>query len=118
MRALDPEVVDVIWAGIGPLIPVREVHHPLGCHRQRASDRDCFQVMLVRLVTGCSWEDAERLCGGVVSDTTARERREEWMKLGVFNAIANEAICGYDKVIGLDLRRRRQRQLAQRPLRR
>jgi transposase len=39
MRALDPEVVDVIWAGIEPLIPVREVHHPLGCHRQRASDR-------------------------------------------------------------------------------
>jgi hypothetical protein len=59
--------------------------------------------MLVRLVTGCSWEDSERLCGGVVSDTTARERRDEWMKLGVFNAIANEAISGYDKVIGLDL---------------
>jgi transposase len=102
MRALDLEVVDVIWAGIEPLVPVCEVHYPLGCHRQRASDRDCFQLMLVRLVTGRSWEDAERLCGGVVSDTTARERRDEWMKLGVFNAIANEAICGYDKVIGLD----------------
>ena len=56
MRALDPKVVTVIWSGIEPLIPIREVHHPLGCHRQRASDRDCFQVMLVRLVTGCSWE--------------------------------------------------------------
>ena len=39
-------------------------HHPLGCHRPTKSDRDCFEVMLVRLVTGCSWEDAERLAGG------------------------------------------------------
>ena len=103
MRALDPKVVTVIWSGIEPLIPIREVHHPLGCHRQRASDRDCFQVMLVRLVTGCSWEDAERLTGCVVSDTTARERRDEWIAAGVFDAIANEAISGYDRVIGLDL---------------
>jgi transposase len=103
MRALDPEVVDAIWAGIEPLIPEREVHHPLGCHRQRCSDRACFQVMLVRLATGCSWEDAERLTGRVVSDTTARERRDEWIEAGVFDAIANEAIFGYDKVIGLDL---------------
>jgi len=59
--------------------------------------------MLVRLVTGCSWEDAERLTGGVVSDTTARERRDEWIEAGVFGAIAFEAINGYDKIIGLDL---------------
>ena len=103
MRAFDPEIKDTIWQAIEPLVPVPVDSHPLGCHRPRASDRDCFEVMLVRLVTGCSWEDSERLCGGVVSDTTARERRDEWMKLGVFNAIANEAISGYDKVIGLDL---------------
>jgi len=103
MRALDPEVVDAIWAGIEPLIPERDVHHPLGCHRHRSPDRACFQVMLVRLATGCSWEDAERLTNKVVSDTTARERRDEWIAAGVFDAIANEAISGYEKVIGLDL---------------
>jgi len=103
MRALDPEVVDAIWAGIEPLIPDRTVSHPLGCHRRRAADRDCFQVMLVRLVTGCSWEDAERLCGAVVSDTTVRERRDEWIAAGVFDEIANVAIAGYDRIIGLDL---------------
>jgi hypothetical protein len=59
--------------------------------------------MLVRLVTGCSWEDAERLTGAVVSDTTARERRDEWIAAGVLDAIANEAIAGYDRIIGLDL---------------
>jgi len=77
--------------------------HPLGCHRHRKFDRDCFEVMLVRLVTGCSWEDAERLCGNKVSDTTVRERRDEWIAAGVFDAIANEAIFGYDRIIGLDL---------------
>ncbi len=71
MRAFDPEVVNALWSAIEPLIPVRSDHHPLGCHRPRKSDRDCFEVMLVRLVTGCSWVDAERLTKGVVSDTTA-----------------------------------------------
>jgi len=103
MRALDPEVGDAIWAAIEPLLPKRFDTHPLGCHRPRASDRACFNVMLVRLATGCSWEDAERLTGRVVSDTTARERRDEWVEAGVFDAIVAEALCGYDKIIGLDL---------------
>ena len=103
MRALDPEVFDAVWAAVEPLVPVREVSHPLGCHRRRAADRDCFRVMVVRLVTGCSWEDAERLCGNVVSDTTARERRDEWLAAGLNERIVAEAVAAYDKVIGLDL---------------
>jgi transposase len=103
MRALDPEVFDAVWAAIGPLVPVPVETHPLGCHRRRCSDRDCFEVMLVRLVTGCSWEDAERLCGNKVSDTTVRERRDEWIAEGVFDAIAAQALGAYDRVIGLDL---------------
>src|SRR6266540_1341627 len=103
MRALDPEVFDAVWAGIEPLVPVPVEIHPLGCHRPRSSDRDCFEVMLVRLATGCSREDAERLCGDKVSDTTVRHRRDEWLAAGVFERIANEAIAAYDRVIGLDL---------------
>lgn len=102
MRALDPEVKAIVWQAVEPLVPVPVDNHPLGCHRQRKSDRDCFEVMLVRLVTGCSFEDAERLCGNVVSDTTVRSRRNEWIEAGLFEAIANEAICAYDKIIGLD----------------
>ena len=103
MRALDPEVLDAVWAAIEPLVPPVVDGHPLGCHRPRSSDRDCFEVMLVRLVTGCSWEDAERLCANKVSDTTVRHRRDEWIAAGVFKAIAAEAISAYDRVIGLDL---------------
>ena len=103
MRALDPEVVDTVWAAVEAKIPPHPENHPLGCHRPRASDRDCFEVILVRLVTGCSWEDAERLCAKKVSDTTARARRDEWIEAGIFSALVAEAIAAYDKIIGLDL---------------
>ena len=103
IRALDPEVKDAIWAAFEPRIPVPIDNHPLRCHRARASDKDCFEVIVVRLATGCSWEDAERLTGNKVSDTTARARRDEWIAAGVFAALSEEALCGYNKVIGLDL---------------
>jgi len=103
MRALDPEVMDILWAAFEPLIPVRVDDHPLGCHRPRASDRDCFAVMVVRLSTGCSWEDAERLCGNRVSDTTVRQRRDEWITAEVFDTLTEETVRAYDRVIGLDL---------------
>ena len=101
MRALDPEVFDAVWAAIEPLVPVPVDEHPLGCHRPRCSDQDCFSVMLVRLSTGCSWQDAERLCGNKVSDTTVRQRRDEWVAAGVFDTLVNEAIAGFDRIVGL-----------------
>jgi hypothetical protein len=58
--------------------------------------------MLVRLVTGCGWQDAERLCGNKVSDTTVRSRRDEWQRAGIFDRLADRAIEGYDRIIGLD----------------
>lgn len=39
MRALDPEVVDAVFEAVAAVLPVREVAHPLGYHRQRISDR-------------------------------------------------------------------------------
>ncbi|HVA43042.1 MAG TPA: hypothetical protein VNF50_06125 [Acidimicrobiales bacterium] len=39
----------------------------------------------------------------MVSDTTVRDRRDEWITAGVFDAIVAEAIGGYDRIIGLDL---------------
>ncbi len=58
--------------------------------------------MLVRLATGCSWEDAERLMGNKVSDTTM-PRRDEWIDAGSSTALEDEAQRAYDKIIGLDL---------------
>ena len=103
MRALDPEVMDAMWEAAEPLVPVRGGGHPLGCHRPRISDRVCFEGIVIRLVTGCSWVTAERLLGGAVSDTTLRARRDEWVAAGVFDALAAEALAAYDRIVGLDL---------------
>jgi transposase len=62
----------------------------------------CFEGVLIRLVTGCAWVDVERLLGGAVSDTTLRGRRDEWVAAGVFEALANEALAAYDRIVGLD----------------
>ena len=103
MRALEPEVTNAVWAAIEALIPKREDNHPLGCHRPRIPDRICFRGILIRLVTGCSWQDTEQLLDRAVSDTTLRARRDEWIQAGVFDLIEAEALAAYDRVVGLDL---------------
>ncbi len=102
MLALSPRVVDAVWSAVEPLLPCRSAtNHPLGCHRPRIPDRVCFEAILFRLVTGCSWDVAGRLGKG--SETTLRNRRDEWIDAGVFDRLVEEALCGYDKIIGLDL---------------
>ncbi|MCY3786688.1 MAG: IS5 family transposase, partial [bacterium] len=103
MRALDSEVVDAVWAAVEPRVPVPVDDHPTGGHRPRIADRVCFQGLLIRLVTGCSWVTAERLLGQQVSDTTLRARRDEWVAAGVFDELAAEAVEAYDRIVGLDL---------------
>ena len=99
---MDPRVADAVWKAIEGHLPPRPPDtHPLGCHRPRIPDRDCFTGILVRLVTGCSWDVAARLTPA--SETTLRDRRTEWLKAGVFDKLVEEAIAGYDRIIGLDL---------------
>ena len=91
MLALDPAVVDAIWQSFAAYLPERvESAHPLGCHRPRISDRDCFEAIFFRLVTGCSWDVAGRLGKG--GETTLRRRRDEWVAAGAFYHLVEEAI--------------------------
>jgi len=102
MLALSPLVVEAVWQAFASHLPKRkEKAHPLGCHRPRVPDRDCFEAILFRLVTGCSWDVAGRLGKG--SETTLRRRRDEWMAAGAFELLVTEALDGYDRVIGFDL---------------
>ena len=85
MLAMDPRVADAVWTAIQGHLPPRPPDtHPLGCHRPRIPDRDCFDGILARLVTGCSWDVAARLCKA--SETTLRARRTEWLVAGVFDS--------------------------------
>lgn len=103
MRALEREVVEVLWQGFEPLLPAPDRSHPLGCHWPRASNRLCFRGILIRLVTGASWVDIEAILDHEVSDTTLRARRDEWIAAGVFDRLQAEAIAAFDKIITLDL---------------
>ena len=102
MRALDPRVVDAVWAAVAGLLPPPPVdEHPLGCHRPRIDDKTCFTGILIRLALGCSWVDAGRLVG--VGQATLRRRRDEWIEAQVFDLLADEAIAAYDRICELDL---------------
>jgi transposase len=101
MLALHPRVVDALWVAVEPRLPVVVDDHPLGCHRGRLDDRACFEAILFRLVTGCSWDVAGRLGKG--SETTLRRRRDEWLAAGVFDGLVDETLEGYDRIIGFDL---------------
>jgi len=102
MLALEPRVVEAVWQAIKPRLPDRVAPlHPLGCHRPRVADRQCFVGILTRLVTGCSWDVAGRLSG--VGETTLRRRRDEWLAGGVFDGLVDESLAGYDRIVGLDL---------------
>lgn len=102
MLALSPRVVEPLFEQFQALIPPRPPDtHPRGGHRRRIPDRICFQGILVRLVTGCSWDVAARLVG--VGETTLRRRRDEWVRAGVFGRLAELALGAYDRVVGLDL---------------
>ena len=102
-RAMDPEVIDVIWATIEPILPPPDDSHPLGCHNPRVPDRVCFWGILIRLVTGSSWTDIEAILDYAVSDTTLRARRDQWIDAGVFDRLETEARAGYDRILELDL---------------
>ena len=102
MLALELRVVDAVWAAVEPQIPGREeAFHPLGCHRPRIPDRDVFEGILFRLVTGCSWDVAGRLGKG--GETVLRTRFNGWNADGVFERVVAEALAGYDRVVGIDL---------------
>ncbi len=101
MLAVHPRVVDIIWQAVQPRLPEVIDEHPLGCHRPRRDDRECFEAILFRLVTGCSWDVAGRLGKG--SETTLRRRRDQWWEAGVFDGLVDETLAGYDRLIGFDL---------------
>jgi len=76
------------------------VEHPLGCHKSRIPDRVVFEKLLQVLVFGCAyWRIADEEC----SESTLRRRRDEWIDLGVMEALREMALTAYDRSIGLEL---------------
>jgi transposase len=82
------------------LLPPHVDEHPLGCHRPRIDDAVVFDKLIEALVFDAGYE---RIADAGCSATTMRRRRDEWIRLGIFDALRLAALDAYDKMIGLDL---------------
>ena len=103
MPALPSWLIEPLWDQFATLLPPRTTYvatHPWGCHRRRIADRIVFDKLIQVLRFGCSYEAiADTTC----SATTLRTRRDEWIELGVFGALAHIAAEAYDRIVGLVL---------------
>ena len=99
MPALPPYIIEPIWQQFAALLPEREVDHPLGCHRPRIPDRVVFEKLIQVLVFGCAYH---RIADEGCSATTLRDRRDEWIELGVIDALREAVLEAYDRYIGLE----------------
>jgi transposase len=100
MPALPPYIIEPIFEQFSALLPQREVHHPLGCHKPRIPDRVIFEKLVQVLVFGCAYRRiAEEGC----SATALRDRRDEWIEIGVMEKLREIALAAYDRFIGLEL---------------
>jgi transposase len=98
--ALPSSILEPLWVQIAALLPDRQVHHPLGCHRQRIPDRIVFDKLIQVLVFGCGYR---RLADHTCSATTLRRRRDEWITAGVAERLRLAVLAAYDRLFGLEL---------------
>lgn len=101
MRALKPEMYDLIFRLVKDRIPAPPQHRYGGC-RSRIPDEVCFKGLFWRFVTGAAWETIEVFLDWQVSDTTLRARRDEWIEAGVFDDLMEHSLAEYDRLVGLD----------------
>jgi transposase len=92
-------IQEPLWDQFTALLPTRQVHHPLGCHRQRISDRIVFDKLIQILVFGCGYR---RIADHTCSATTLRRRRDEWIALGVTEQLHRLTLAASDRLHGLD----------------
>jgi transposase len=100
MPALPPSILEPMWVQFAALLPTRQVHHPLGCHRRRIPDRVIFDKLVQVLVFGCGYR---RIADQACSATTLRRRRDEWITIGLADRLRLAVLGAYDRLFGLEL---------------
>ena len=111
MPAIPSWLLEPLWDQFAALLPDRPVYHPshpLGCHKPRIADRIIFEKLIQVLRFGCSYASiADCTCGA----TTIRDRRNEWIKAGIFADLKTIARESYDRIVGLALAEHRRRRV-------
>jgi len=98
--AVPSSILNPVWDQFEELLPVRDVVHPLGCHRTRIPDRVVFEKLVQVLVLGAAYE---KIADWSCSAATIRDRCDEWITAGVFAGLEQLCLDGYEKMIGLEL---------------
>jgi transposase len=98
--ALPSSILEPLGVQVAALLPDRQVHHPLGCHRPRIPDRLVFDKLIQILVFGCGYR---RIADATCSATTLRRRRDEWISAGVAEQLRLLVLAAYDRLFGLEL---------------
>jgi transposase len=98
--ALPSCILDPLREQFLTLLPPHVDGHPLGCHRPRIDDAVVFDKLVEVLVFGGGYE---RIAGRGCSATRLRRRRDEWIRLGVWDRLRLACLDAYEKMIGLDL---------------
>jgi transposase len=98
--ALPSTILEPLWVQVAALLPIRQVYHPLGCHRPRIPDRVVFDKLVQVLVFGCGYR---RIADHACSATTLRRRRDEWIAPGVAEQLRLAVLAAYDRMLGLEL---------------
>jgi hypothetical protein len=89
--AIPPYIIEpILWQRLSALLPRTEADHPLGRHRPRIPDRAVFEKLVQVSVFGCAY--------GRIAD--------EWIEAGSMEALEEMALESYDRIIGLELRRK------------
>lgn len=105
MPVLPAWLTDPLWDQFTALLPEPpqvDPAHPLGCHRARIGDRVVFDNLLQLLRFGCFYQAiADTIC----SATSIRDRRDEWISLGVFMRLRQLVLESCDRIVGLELDR-------------
>jgi transposase len=100
--ALLSSILEPVWVQVAALLPTRQVHHPLGCHRPRIPDRTVFDKLIQVLVFGCGYR---RIADATCSATTLRRRRDEWIGAGVAEQLRLAVLAAYDRMKTTDIER-------------
>jgi len=98
--ALPSCILDPLREELLALLPAHVDEHPLGCHRPRIPDAVVVDKFVEVLVFGAGYE---RIADATCSATTLRRRRDEWIRLGIWERLKLACLDAYDKMIGLDL---------------
>jgi hypothetical protein len=98
--ALPSSVLEPLWVQFAALLPARQVHHPLGCHRPRVPDRVIFNKLIQVLVLAAATAASPTRPAQRPRCAAAGMSGSPW---GVADRLRLAVLGAYQRLFGLEL---------------